>query len=179
MITIITFTLRGRPGVQVHPRVCHFLVCHFWNNKDMKKSFFDFLKCFLHKMVYCASCHSIVLSRHEVTKWHNRDARGYWELLRSCLWLYCKEFLVLYVFSGSGNLEQSESTTSHSHMTLYTTRCHDVLSHGVYDVRYSYDYISKKKKKYIRLLNHKWQIAHVYNQSTSYTKYGPPAQHTG
>ena len=25
---------------------------------------------------------------------------------------------------------------------------------------------------YIRLLNHKWQTAHVYNQSTSYTKYG-------
>ena len=24
-------------------------------------------------------------------------------------------------------------------------------------------------KKYIRLLNHKWQTAHVYNQSTSYT----------
>ena len=33
--------------------------------------------------------------------------------------------------------------------------------------------------KYIRLLNHKWQTAHVYNQSTSYTKYGPPAQHAG
>ena len=33
--------------------------------------------------------------------------------------------------------------------------------------------------KYIRLLNHKWQTVHVYNQSTSYTKYGPPAQHAG
>ena len=32
---------------------------------------------------------------------------------------------------------------------------------------------------FIRLLNHKWQTAHVYNQSTSYTKYGPPAQHAG
>ena len=28
---------------------------------------------------------------------------------------------------------------------------------------------------YIRLLNHKWHTAHVYNQSTGYTKYGPPA----
>ena len=36
-----------------------------------------------------------------------------------------------------------------------------------------------QQNKYIRLLNHKWQTAHVYNQSTSYTKYGPPAQHAG
>ena len=27
--------------------------------------------------------------------------------------------------------------------------------------------------------NHKWHTAHVYNQSTGYTKYGPPAQHAG
>ena len=31
----------------------------------------------------------------------------------------------------------------------------------------------------IRLLNRKWQTAHVYNQSASYTKYGPPAHHAG
>ena len=34
-------------------------------------------------------------------------------------------------------------------------------------------------QKYIRLLNHKWHTAHVYNQSTGYTTYGPPAQHAG
>ena len=39
-----------------------------------------------------------------------------------------KNFFILYVFSGSGNLKQSESTASHSHMTLYTTRCHVMMS---------------------------------------------------
>ena len=32
---------------------------------------------------------------------------------------------------------------------------------------------------FIRLLNHKWLTAHAYNQSTGYTKYGPPAKHAG
>ena len=82
-----------------------------------------------------------------------------------------------YCVHGCDEINELKYIFKHYHVSLIDS------GRSIYDFDFratlARTRVSIIEQKYIRLLNHKWQTAHVYNQSTSYTKYGPPAQHAG